>query len=63
MVFYYQPGKPVVDYLIKVRFAIVCFRRIIINEKLKKNYVAEYDTELKAEHFNLPLDKDDGMHA
>ena len=33
---YYQPGKPVVDYLIKVRLAIVCFRRIIINEKFKK---------------------------
>ena len=25
------------DYLIKVRFAIVCFRRIIINKKFKKN--------------------------
>ena len=35
--FYYQPGKPVVDYIIKVRFAMVCFRRIIIDEKFQKN--------------------------
>ena len=35
---YYQPGKPVVDYLMKVRFAIVGFkfRRITINKKFQK---------------------------
>ena len=36
--FYYQSGKPVVDYLMKVRFAIVYFRRIINNEKFKKKH-------------------------